>query len=162
MAEAIVSYAAEKGLNLTASEAFQAIPGKGIEAKINGKNVTVGTRSLMKQRSVNYQTVEEEVQRFEADGKTAMLIAIDYDLKGVIAVADTIKDTTIEAIEQLQSQDLEVIMLTGDNERTAEAIAKQVGISQVIAKVLPKQKAEKVKMVQQQGKQVPMVGDGIN
>ncbi len=91
-----------------------------------------------------------------------MLIAIDYDLKGVIAVADTIKDTTIEAIEQLQSQDLEVIMLTGDNERTAEAIAKQVGISQVIAKVLPKQKAEKVKMVQQQGKQVPMVGDGIN
>ncbi|CDQ40963.1 hypothetical protein M948_00415 [Virgibacillus sp. CM-4] len=91
-----------------------------------------------------------------------MLIAIDYDLKGVIAVADTIKDTAIEAIEQLQSQDLEVIMLTGDNERTAEAIAKQVGISQVIAKVLPKQKAEKVKMVQQQGKQVAMVGDGIN
>ncbi|API92958.1 heavy metal translocating P-type ATPase [Virgibacillus pantothenticus] len=162
LAEAIVANAVEKDLELLDTEDFEAIPGHGISAKINGKTILVGTRSLMDQHNIAYQNEEAAMQSFEANGKTAMLIAVDGTFKGIIAVADTVKETAKEAISQLKNEGLEVIMLTGDNERTANAIAKQVGIDHVIAQVLPEEKADKVKMIQEMGKHVAMVGDGIN
>ncbi|NBJ71312.1 MULTISPECIES: heavy metal translocating P-type ATPase [Clostridia] len=162
LAEAIVANAVEKDLELFDTDDFEAIPGLGISAKVNGKTVLVGTRSLMEQNNIAYQSEETAMQSLEANGKTAMLIAVDGTFEGIIAVADTVKETAKEAISQLQNEGLEVIMLTGDNERTAKAIAKQVGIDHVIAQVLPEEKADKVKMIQEMGKHVAMVGDGIN
>ncbi|MFU0790299.1 MAG: heavy metal translocating P-type ATPase [Virgibacillus proomii] len=162
LAEAIVAYAVEKDLELYDLEDFQAIPGHGISARVNGKDILVGTRLLMKKYNIDYLHAESDIQGLEEDGKTAMLIAVNNEFQGIIAVADTVKETAKEAIHQLQSQGLEVIMLTGDNERTAKAIARQVGIDHVIAQVLPEEKADKVKMIQKEGKHVAMVGDGIN
>jgi len=141
---------------------FDAIPGHGIEAKISGKQVLVGNRKLMNDYQIDMKGNEEELVEFETNGKTAMLIAIDGKYRGIVAVADTIKETAPQAIRELKEQGLEVIMLTGDNERTAQAIAKQVGIDQVIAGVLPEEKADKVKEIQDKGKKVAMVGDGVN
>ncbi|MEF2293717.1 heavy metal translocating P-type ATPase [Virgibacillus dokdonensis] len=162
LAEAIVAGATEKGLELFNTDEFQAIPGHGISAQVNGKTILVGTRALMEKYNIAYQQEETAMQYFEENGKTAMLIAVDGQFEGIVAVADTVKETAKEAISQLQSEGLEVIMLTGDNERTAKAIAKQVGIDHVIAQVLPEEKADKVKMIQEMGKHVAMVGDGIN
>ncbi|WP_077706083.1 heavy metal translocating P-type ATPase [Virgibacillus dokdonensis] len=162
LAEAIVAGATEKGLELFDTDEFQAIPGHGISAQINGKKILVGTRALMEKYNIVYQQEETAMQSFEENGKTAMLIAVDDQFAGIVAVADTVKETAKEAISQLQNEGLEVIMLTGDNERTAKAIAKQVGIDHVIAQVLPEEKADKVKMIQEMGKHVAMVGDGIN
>lgn len=162
LAEAIVAYAVEKDLELYDLEDFQAIPGHGISARVNGKDILVGTRLLMKKYDIDYLRAESDIQGLEGDGKTAMLIAVNNEFQGIIAVADTVKETAKEAIHQLQSQGLEVIMLTGDNERTAKAIARQVGIDHVIAQVLPEEKADKVKTIQKEGKHVAMVGDGIN
>src|SRR5690606_18972331 len=111
---------------------------------------------------INIDGYEEKLVEFETNGKTAMLIAVNGEYSGTIAVADTIKETAPEAIKQLKAMGIEVVMLTGDNERTAQAIAKQTGIDQVIAQVLPEEKAEKVKQLQAQGKKVAMVGDGVN
>lgn len=163
LAEAIVAYATEKGLDMLDVESFNAIPGRGIAAQIDGNQVLVGTRLLMKENDINYSTdVEMQLHTFEEHGKTAMLIAVDKEYQGIISVADTIKDTALQAIKQLKDQGLEVVMLTGDNERTAKAIADQAGIDQVIAEVLPKEKAAKVKMIQEDKRKVAMVGDGIN
>lgn len=162
LAEAIVAGATEKGLELFDTKEFQAIPGHGISAQVNGKTILVGTRALMEKYNIAYQQEETTMQSFEKNGKTAMLIAVDGQFAGIVAVADTVKETAKEAISQLQDGGLEVIMLTGDNERTAKAIAKQVGIDHVIAQVLPEEKADKVKMIQEMGKHVAMVGDGIN
>ncbi|WP_337020432.1 HAD-IC family P-type ATPase, partial [Oceanobacillus massiliensis] len=117
---------------------------------------------LMLDHKVDVGDAEIELVDYEMEGKTAMLIAVDGKYRGIVAVADTIKETAPQAIKELQEQGLEVIMLTGDNERTAQAIAKQVGIDQVIAQVLPEEKADKVKEIQSQGKKVAMVGDGVN
>ena len=162
LAEAIVTYAEEKKIPLLETDDFEAIPGHGIKATIDGREILVGNRKLMKNQGIAINEAEEEMSRLEKDGKTAMLIAIDRRFAGVVAVADTIKETAKEAIEQLKQEGLDVIMLTGDNKRTAEAIAGQVGINEVIAEVLPEQKADKVKEIQLQGKKVAMVGDGIN
>lgn len=162
LAEAIVTYAEEKEILLLETDDFEAIPGHGIKATIDGREILVGNRKLMKNQDIDINDAEEEMSRLEKDGKTAMLIAIDRRFAGVVAVADTIKETAKEAIEQLKQEGLDVIMLTGDNKRTAEAIAGQVGINEVIADVLPEQKADKVKEIQLQGKKVAMVGDGIN
>lgn len=162
LAEAIVTYAEEKEILLLETDDFEAIPGHGIKATIDGREILVGNRKLMKNQDIDINDTEEEMSRLEKDGKTAMLIAIDRRFAGVVAVADTIKETAKEAIEQLKQEGLDVIMLTGDNKRTAEAIAGQVGINEVIADVLPEQKADKVKEIQLQGKKVAMVGDGIN
>ncbi|WP_067730745.1 heavy metal translocating P-type ATPase [Oceanobacillus damuensis] len=162
LAEAIVAYATEKEIELADVEAFTAIPGHGIKATILGNRIIVGNRKLMADNQVDVHAVEEKLTDFEIAGKTAMLIAINGTYRGTIAVADTIKETAPEAIKQLKEQGLEVIMLTGDNERTAKAIADQVGIDKVIAQVLPEGKAEKVKEIQLQGKKVAMVGDGVN
>src|SRR5699024_8625659 len=152
LAEAIVAHATEKDMDLMEVDDFTAIPGHGIEAEISGNHILVGNRKLMQDHQVNVDGVEEEMVNYEVEGKTAMLIAIDGEFRGIVAVADTIKETAPQAIKELKEQGLEVIMLTGDNERTAQAIAKQVGIDQVIAQVLPEEKAEKVKEIQQQGK----------
>lgn len=161
LANAIVDYSKEQGLDLLEVEAFSAIPGHGIEAKIEGKLVLVGTRKLMMERDVNMTSISD-MEAYEYDGKTAMIISVDGEYKGTVAVLDTVKKTAKEAIEMLKEQGLEVVMLTGDNKRTAEAIARSVGIDNVIAEVLPEQKAEVVKAFQDKGKIVGMVGDGIN
>jgi P-type Cu+ transporter len=162
LAEAIVAYATEKDVPLVEVQDFQAIPGHGIEAVIDGKTILVGTRKLMNDHHITVSQIEEELVEFEVQGNTAMLIAVNGEFKGIVAVADTVKETASQAIQELKALGLEVIMLTGDNERTAKAIANQVGIDRVIAQVLPEEKADRVKEIQLQGKKVAMVGDGVN
>lgn len=162
LAEAIVARATENEVELLDTDEFEAIPGHGIRAMISGKEIFVGTRKLMTDNNIDVINAEDNLKTYETDGKTAMLIAIDGIYRGIVAVADTIKDTAKEAIAELHDQGLEVLMLTGDNQLTADAIAKQVGIDRVFAQVLPEEKAEKVKEVQAQGKKVAMVGDGVN
>jgi Cu+-exporting ATPase len=162
LAEAIVNYAKQKEIELYEAEQFKAIPGHGIVSKVNKETVLVGTRKLMREQGIDYTKFEKQLVKFEQEGKTAMLIAIGSEIAGVVAVADTVKETAKEAIEQIKKQGIEVYMLTGDNERTANAIAKQVGITHVFAEVLPEEKANYVKQLQSEGKVVAMVGDGIN
>lgn len=162
LAEAVVTYAQNKNMELMETEQFEAIPGHGIRAVVDGKELFIGTRKLMRDHGIDIDEQEEMMYRLENEGKTAMFIAVDYKYAGIIAVADTVKDTAKEAMEQLKAMNIELVMLTGDNERTAKAIADQVGINRVIAEVLPEQKAEKIKQLQAEGKKVAMVGDGIN
>lgn len=162
LAGAIVAYAEENGIDFLNVDEFHAIPGHGIEAKISGKHVLVGNRKLMNDYQIDTRGNEDKLVEFETNGKTAMLIAIDGNYRGTVAVQDTIKETAPQTIKELKDMGIEVVMLTGDNERTAEAIAKQVGIDHVIAQVFPEQKADKVKELQAQGKKVAMVGDGVN
>ncbi|WP_163539584.1 heavy metal translocating P-type ATPase [Gracilibacillus sp. YIM 98692] len=162
LAEAIVTYATEQDIDFVDVDDFSAIPGHGIKATIAGKHILVGNRKLMQNHQIEMEGSEEKLVDYEKSGKTAMLIAIDGQNRGIVAVADTIKETAPEAIKQLKELGIEVIMLTGDNERTAHAIAKQVGIDQVIAQVLPEEKSDKVKEIQSKGKKVAMVGDGVN
>lgn len=162
LAQAIVTGVREKGVELIEVDAFNALPGYGIEAEVDGKTVLAGTRKLMRSRDVALGQIEATMERMENEGKTAMLIAIDGKLAGVVAVADTVKETSKEAIQRMQELGLDVIMLTGDNQQTAEAIGRQVGLTHIIAEVLPDQKSDKIKELQAQGKKVAMVGDGIN
>ncbi|MGO1997635.1 MAG: heavy metal translocating P-type ATPase [Staphylococcus equorum] len=162
LAESIVNYAKKNHIPFLEVAHFEAIPGHGIKATIDGKSLCVGNRKFMIEENIAINSAETQLSRFEQDGKTAMMIAIDSELKGTIAVADTVKASTSEAIQQLHDLDIEVVMLTGDNERTAQAIAKQVGIDTVIAEVLPEEKATKIVELQDQGKTVAMVGDGVN
>lgn len=162
LAEAIVAHATERGLDIPEVDDFTAIPGHGIEASVEGRKVLVGTRKLMTDNDIMNDDITEEMIQYEYDGKTAMIVAVDGEIKGIVAVMDTVKESAAEAIRQLQEDGLEVVMLTGDNTRTAEAIGRSVGIDQVIAEVLPEQKAEEVKRFQEAGRTVAMVGDGIN
>lgn len=162
LAQAIVEYARSQNVSLTEPESFEAIPGHGIKSNINGKSVLVGTRKLMNQFEVDFYEYQQTLEQWEEEGKTAMLIAVDGTAAGVIAVADTIKETARQAIAEIKEMGIEIVMLTGDNQRTAQAIAKQVGIDQVIAEVVPQEKANVVKELQEEGKHVAMVGDGIN
>lgn len=162
LAQAIVEGIQAKGIEFGTVDSFEAIPGYGIEAVLGENIVVVGTRKLMNKHHVAVEHAEEVVRELETNGKTAMLIAVNGAYKGIIAVADTIKDTSKQAVKRLKDMGLEVVMMTGDNERTAKAIAQHAGIDQVIAEVLPEQKAEEVAKLQKQGKKVAMVGDGIN
>lgn len=162
LAEAIVAGIREKGIELPVTEQFEAIPGFGIRAIVEGKEVLAGTRKLMAKYNVMVEHQLDRMTQLEEEGKTAMLIAVDGKYAGHVAVADTIKETSKEAVMRLKEMGIEVIMITGDNERTARAIARQVGIDHVLAEVLPEGKAEEVKKLQAQGKKVAMVGDGIN
>ncbi|MES5956188.1 heavy metal translocating P-type ATPase [Bacillus fungorum] len=162
LAEAIVEGIKEKGIDLLNSETFEAIPGFGIESVVEGKQLLIGTRRLMKKFDIDIEAVSKSMEALEREGKTAMLIAIDKEYAGIVAVADTVKDTSKAAIARLKKMGLDVVMITGDNTQTAQAIAKQVGIDHVIAEVLPEGKAEEVKKLQANGKKVAMVGDGIN
>ncbi|MEC0275800.1 heavy metal translocating P-type ATPase [Peribacillus frigoritolerans] len=162
LAEAIVQGIQEKGIELGDVQFFEAIPGYGVQATVSGQGVVIGTRKLMQQYGIDIHSVLPAMEELERNGKTAMLAGINGQYAGVVAVADTIKDTSGEAVRRLQEMGIKVIMMTGDNERTAQAIAKEVGVDAVIAEVLPEGKAEEVKKLQQQGKKVAMVGDGIN
>ena len=148
--------------NLPDPDQFEAIPGRGIMAVVDGKVLYIGTRKLMQEKGINIDALEISISRLEYDGKTAMLLAVNNVMEAIIAVADTLKESSREAIEELQKMDIEVYMITGDNKRTANAIAKQVGITNVLAEVLPENKAEEVEKLKKKGKIVAMVGDGIN
>ncbi|RJS58722.1 heavy metal translocating P-type ATPase [Bacillus sp. PK3_68] len=162
LAEAIVEGIKEKGIELGSPATFEALPGYGIQSTVNGKELLIGTRRLMAKYNIYVQQVLPKMESLEKQGKTAMLVAIDGCYAGMVAVADTIKETSKEAIARLHNMGLDVVMITGDNTQTAQAIAKQVGIKHVIAEVLPEGKATEVKKLQQAGKKVAMVGDGIN
>jgi P-type Cu+ transporter len=162
LAQAIVEGITNKGIQLSSSEDFDAIPGFGIKAVVAGKTLFIGTRKLMKENNVTIYDSNNQMEELEKAGKTAMLVAIDGVYAGIIAVADTIKETSKDAISRLKEMGLKVIMITGDNQQTAKYIAKQVGIDHVISEVLPEGKADEVKKLQEQGNKVAMVGDGIN
>ncbi|MFB5194434.1 heavy metal translocating P-type ATPase [Neobacillus sp. KR4-4] len=162
LAEAIVRYGMEKRSSTLPVKRFKAVPGYGIEAKIGDDEIFVGTRKLMNLKNIASQAGEKDLSRLENEGKTAMFIAINSTMVGVVAVADTVKETAKIAVQQLLHLGIDVFMLTGDNERTAKAIAHQVGIANVIAEVLPEEKANHVKELQSKGLKVAMVGDGIN
>jgi Cu+-exporting ATPase len=163
LGEAIVKGAKDRGLTLFQPHNFQAIPGHGLVAEVNSQQVTIGNTKLMKANNISFSDrLLIEADRLADEGKTPMLVAIDNQPAGIIAAADTVKPTSLAAIKELKKLGLEVIMLTGDNSRTAHAIARQVGIIRVLAEVLPEHKAEEVKKLQGEGKVVGMVGDGIN
>lgn len=161
LGEAIVGKAVEINLDLFNSESFEAIPGQGIIARIQGKDVLLGNSKLMNDRNIDIQS-REEPPRLAAEGKTAMFIASEGRLEGIIAVADVIKPGSKKAVEQLRKMGIEPVMLTGDNIQTAQVIAKQAGISRINAEVLPGDKANEIKTLQKEGLKVAMVGDGIN
>ncbi len=165
LAEAIVAYAKAQGVALSEPERFNSITGRGVEATVDGHEVLLGSPALMYERGVETASMQVEIDRLQDEGKTVMAVAVDGSLLGLLAVADTVKETSAEAIRQMHSQRLRVIMLTGDNWRTAQAIARQVGLNpaqEVKAEVLPGAKADAVKAEQQRGRVVAMVGDGVN
>lgn len=162
LGEAIVNRAKEENIPLISPENFNAITGHGIEATIEGKALLLGNLKLMKDRGVSLDGLEKKAEDFSNQGKTPMYVAVDQESAGLIVVADTLKENSKEAVEALHKLGIEVAMITGDNRRTAEAIARQIGIDRVLAEVLPEGKADEVKKLQDEGKKVAMVGDGIN
>ncbi|OIJ13067.1 copper-translocating P-type ATPase [Anaerobacillus alkalilacustris] len=162
LGQAIVKAAKEKNISFDPVEHFEAIPGHGIKATFKGEEVLIGTRKLLLDNQVNFEILEQEMISLESNGKTAMLVSVSGRAVGVIAVADNVKESSKEAVDQLKEMGYTVIMLTGDNKRTAHAIAKQIGIDHVFSEVLPEEKAFKIKELKDTGKKVIMVGDGIN
>ncbi|MCB0016459.1 MAG: heavy metal translocating P-type ATPase [Anaerolineales bacterium] len=162
LAQAIVTGVRSQGVTLVEPTKFDAVPGHGVETIVEGHTVLVGNVKLMRRHTIDTQAIDAEVQRLQGEGKTAMYVAVDGQAAGVVAVADTIKEDSIQAIRVMQGMGLEVIMLTGDNKRTAQAIARQVGVQRVLADVLPEDKAHEVHLLRQGGRKVGMVGDGIN
>ncbi len=162
LGEALVRNAEERGIVITSASEFAAVAGHGIEATVEGRRVLLGTRKLMTERGVEVETLTARAASFAAAGKTAMFVALDGAAAGVVAVADEVKPESREAVRELRRLGLEVLMLTGDNRVTAEAVAREVGIERVLAEVLPAGKAAAVKKLQSEGKRVAMVGDGLN
>ncbi len=162
LGEAIVRGAEKENLSIIQIDRFNNIPGHGIEVELDGKTVYLGNRKLMLSKEVDLTSLESESDRLASEGKTPMYISFGNQLAGIIAVADIVKESSAAAIKQLHQMGIEVAMITGDNRRTAEAIAKEVGIDRVLAEVLPEDKANEVKKLQAEGKKVAMVGDGIN
>jgi Cu+-exporting ATPase len=162
LGEAIVKGARERGIVMTDSSEFEAVPGHGVVALIDGKRVLLGNRRLMQKEGVSLGDAEQVLSRLETEGKTAMLMAVEGSLAGVLAVADTVKENSKKAVEELKGMGIDIYMITGDNKTTAEAIARQVGIKNVLAEVLPEHKAEEVMKLRKAGRVTGMVGDGIN
>ncbi len=161
LAEAIVKAASEKGLEVTPVLEFKAIPGQGVEALVEDKKMLLGNLRLMKERGPSLNGLEEKAKELLEGGKTVMFLSQDSQAMGIIALADTIKPDAKEAVQALHQMGIETVIITGDNRRTAETIAREVGINRVLAEVLPEHKAQEVKKLQE-GKMVGMVGDGIN
>ena len=162
LAQAILEAAEEEGLDLLPVSHFEAIVGRGLSAQVEGRQLLVGNESLMKEKNIDSSAFQEQLLELSQEGKTAMFVAVDGQLAGIIAVADEMKSSSLSAVQELQSMGLEVIMLTGDREETATAIAQKAGIQKVIAGVLPDGKAAAIKNLQEAGKKLAMVGDGIN
>jgi Cu+-exporting ATPase len=162
LAAAIYQHGLDKLGQVSDPDKFEAIPGKGVRAEVQGKEILIGTRKLMNEKQIALGETDILISRMEDEGKTAMLMAVNNTLEAIIAVADTLKESSRAAIAEFKKMGLEVYMITGDNQRTARAIADQVGIDQVLAEVLPENKAEEIRKLQQAGKIVAMVGDGIN
>ena len=163
LGESIVRAASMRNISLNEPDEFSAVPGKGIIATVNDANIILGNKSLMKDQKIGLvENLDEQMISLQKDGKTVMILAKNKEILGLIAVADVIKESSIEAVRILKSLGKEVIMVTGDNKRTAEAIAKQAGIERVFAEVLPEDKAKLVREIQQENRKVGMVGDGIN
>jgi Cu2+-exporting ATPase len=162
LAEAIVREARSRNVEVIAPEAFDSVPGHGVAATVRGQRMLIGNQKLMDREGVDTTTLSPEISRLAGDGKTAMIVAVDGRAYGVVAVADKIRESAREAIQDLQALGVRSVMLTGDNRRTAEAVGKQLGMSTVIAEVLPEDKASQVKHLQSEGGHVAMVGDGVN
>src|SRR5665648_320570 len=162
LGESIVKAAEIKGLEFLKIDQFEAIPGYGIEVEINGIKILLGNKKLMDERKISLKEMENQSDNLASQGKTPMYIAMEQNLSGIIAVADVVKENSRKAIEKLQAMGIDVAMITGDNRKTATAIALQVGITHVLAEVLPQDKSNEVKKLQTEGKKVAMVGDGIN
>jgi Cu+-exporting ATPase len=162
LAQAIVQTAEERGIALAEPARFEALAGHGISAQVDGRDLLIGSPRLMHDRGIDLSSLSETITQWQSEGKTVMVAAEQQRALGLLAVADTIKESSRAAIAKLYEQGIEVMMLTGDNQRTAQAIAEQVGLKQVRAEVLPADKANEVARLQQQGKLVAMVGDGIN
>lgn len=162
LAEAIVRKAQKMGIEIGESDGFDTFGGKGVVARVDGKEVLIGNRTLFNERNISYKAVEDRILQLEDEGKTVILIAIADKISGIIAIADTLKETTKDAVKRFKEMKLDVIMITGDNARTANAIARQIGIENVLAEVLPQDKAKEVKKLQERGEVVAFVGDGIN
>ncbi|SFR09265.1 heavy metal translocating P-type ATPase [Desulfoscipio geothermicus] len=162
LARAVVQKAEEEGLKPADPEQFAAIPGHGVRAKMQGRELLLGTRKLMEENGVQWDIHESKIEELERHGKTVMIMALDGRAAALLGVADTVKETSAEAVQALQQMGIEVWMITGDNRRTAEAIAAQVSINNVLAEILPEDKANEVQKLQRSGKVVGMVGDGIN
>ena len=162
LAQAILEAAEEEGLDLLPVSYFEAIVGRGLSAQVEGKHLLVGNESLMEEKNIDSSAFQEQLLELSQEGKTAMFVAVDGQLAGILAVADEMKSSSLKAVQELQSMGLEVIMLTGDREETATAIAQKAGIQKVIAGVLPDGKAAAIKNLQEAGKKLAMVGDGIN
>ncbi len=162
LAEAIVEGAKAKSLSLSAPHEFEAVPGHGVIARVDGKRLALGNLKMMQRENVNLGNLEARSAQLADDGKTPMFVAVDGRAAGIIAVADTVKEDSAEAIAALHKMGIEVVMITGDNTRTANAIARQVGVDRVLAEVLPEDKANNIHLLQAEGKKVAMVGDGIN
>ena len=162
LGEAIWAEATTRGLRLMEPSGFKAEPGHGVQAEVDGKSVVVGNLRMMETRGLSLNGLAPEVARLQSEAKTPMLVAVDGQVTGIVAVADTIKDGSKEVIAELRHMGLKVVMITGDNQKTAEAIAKQVGLEYVLAEVLPEGKAAEIKKLQENGTVVAMVGDGVN
>ncbi|MHA1264635.1 MAG: heavy metal translocating P-type ATPase [Candidatus Helarchaeota archaeon] len=162
LADAILQQANQRNIVVEEPDEFETIPGHGIKARKNSIEILLGNRKLLEKFGIDYQNYEPKIQSLEADGKTIVILGINGKVKGVIGIADTIKDNVKETIAALKAEKIETVLLTGDNYRTAQAVAKTIGIDEIIADVLPDQKADVIKKLQSQGKVVAMVGDGIN
>ena len=162
LGRAIVDLARVKSIQIPDAQSFKAVPGQGVVAEYHGRTILLGSRKLMATFEVDRGPVETGISKLEAEGKTVMILAGDKDPLGVIGLADTIKEEAAETVRELERMKVDVVMLTGDNERTANAIAGKLGIKRVIADVLPEEKERTVKQLQGEGKIVAMVGDGVN
>lgn len=163
LAEAVVRKARAEGIDLADAESFEAIPGKGVVSLVDGREVVVGNRMFFRDRGIDLSgEVLSRAEALEKQGRTAILIGLDGRVSGVVAIADQLKDTAGEAVSELKKMNLRVVMVTGDNSRSASAVAEQVGIDEVLSEVLPEDKADEVKRLQQSGNAVAFVGDGIN
>jgi Cu+-exporting ATPase len=162
LAEAVIQEAERRGMTLESPEHFEAIEGQGVEAEVEGQKILIGNASLMEERNVGVKDLERRAEELASEGKTPVFVAINGKAAGIIAIADVLKQNSIQAVERLSKLGLEVVMLTGDNRRTADAVARKSGIEKVISEVLPQDKVNAIKDLQAEGKRVAMVGDGIN
>ncbi|MFX1469839.1 MAG: heavy metal translocating P-type ATPase, partial [Promethearchaeota archaeon] len=165
LADAIIRKAKEFNLELFNIDKFESLTGKGVQAKITSsdeKSILIGSKKLMNENGIYYQNFESKIEMLENEAKTVILVSIDNQLAGILAIADTIKEDSIPAIKELEEMGIQTVMLTGDNEHTAKAIAKKIGISKVLAEVLPEEKVNEILRLQEDGKLIAMVGDGIN